>query len=108
MLLDTHGSRLFDLDDMMQTEEMSLQADFASNSPDPLESVQMQALREGLAVGINGLPEREKLVLNLYYDEELNLKEIGQILNVSESRVCQILSQSLLRLQSRVRDWVER
>jgi RNA polymerase sigma factor for flagellar operon FliA len=55
-----------------------------------------------MAAAIGGLPERERLVLALYYDEELNLREIGQVLGVSESRVCQIHSQALLRLKARV------
>jgi len=51
---------------------------------------------------IETLPQREALVLSLYYDEELNLKEIGLILEVSESRVSQILSQALHKLKSKV------
>ncbi len=56
-----------------------------------------------LANAIDALPERERLVLSLYYDEELNLKEIGAVLDVSESRVSQIRSQALLRLRARVK-----
>jgi len=52
-----------------------------------------------------GLPERERLVIALYYDEELNLREIGEVLNVSESRVSQICTQALLRLRSRLSEW---
>jgi RNA polymerase sigma factor for flagellar operon FliA len=52
------------------------------------------------------LPEREKLVLSLYYDQELNLKEIGQVLGVSESRVSQIHSQAALRLKSKMSGWM--
>ena len=51
------------------------------------------------------LPEREALVLSLYYDEELNLREIGEVLSVSESRVSQIHSQAMHRLRARLRDW---
>jgi RNA polymerase sigma factor FliA len=54
------------------------------------------------------MPEREKLVLALYYDEELNLKEIGQVLGVSESRVCQIHGLAIVRLRGRMRDWMAR
>lgn len=59
-----------------------------------------------LATAIAGLPEREKLVMSLYYERELNLKEIGQVLEVSESRVCQIHGQALVRLRARLGDWV--
>ena len=51
-------------------------------------------------------PEPERLVIALYYDEELNLREIGQVLGVSESRVCQIHSQAALRLRSRLSEWL--
>ena len=51
-------------------------------------------------------PEREKLVLSLYYDEDMNLREIGEVLEVSESRVCQIHGQALVRLRSRLSEWL--
>jgi len=51
------------------------------------------------------LPEREAIVLSLYYDEELNLREIGEVLEVSESRVSQIHSQAMLKLKSRMQSW---
>src|SRR5262249_39754751 len=61
--------------------------------------------REALGDAISGLPEREQLVLSLYYEQELNLREIGAVLNVSESRVCQIHGQAMLRLRSRLGEW---
>jgi RNA polymerase sigma factor for flagellar operon FliA len=51
------------------------------------------------------LPERERLVLSLYYEQELNLKEIGAVLKVTESRVCQLHGQALLRLKSLLGEW---
>ena len=59
----------------------------------------------GMADGVRAiaaLPEREQLVMALYYEEELNLREIGQILGVTESRVCQLHSQAISRIRSRV------
>ena len=53
------------------------------------------------------LPERERLVLSLYYSTELNLKEIGAVLKVTESRVCQLHGQALLRLKARLANWRE-
>jgi len=67
--------------------------------------VQQQAFKDNLAQAISTLPERERLVLALYYQEELNLKEIGSVLGVSESRVSQIHSQAALRLRTRLADW---
>ena len=55
-----------------------------------------------MSEAIRTLPEREALVMSLYYEEELNLKEIGEVLGVTESRVCQIHGQALSRVRSRV------
>lgn len=68
----------------------------------PLENVQEDDLKETLAKVITSLPERERLVMSLYYDEELNLRETGEVLGVSESRVCQIHSQALIRLKAKI------
>ncbi len=69
--------------------------------------VERGALLEYVAKVIAELPERERLVMALYYDEELNLKEIGAIIGVSESRISQILSQATLRVRSRVDAWMD-
>jgi len=69
---------------------------------------EQDGLRDALAQSIDGLPEREKLVMSLYYDEELNLKEIGAVLGVSESRVCQIHGQALIRLRARMSGWKDK
>ena len=64
--------------------------------------------REALAGAIKELPERERLVMSMYYDDELNLKEIGAVLKVTESRVCQLHGQALVRLKARLVDWRDR
>lgn len=74
---------------------------------DPGKQLEESDFRHGLADKISGLPERERLVMALYYDEELNLREIGDVLGVSEGRVCQIHGQALVRLRARMSDWVE-
>ncbi|OLQ83434.1 hypothetical protein BEI67_10185 [Photobacterium damselae subsp. piscicida] len=58
-----------------------------------------------MAEAIKTLPEREALVLSLYYDEELNLKEIGAVIGVSESRICQIHTQAMQRLKAKLKAW---
>jgi RNA polymerase sigma factor for flagellar operon FliA len=58
-----------------------------------------------VAEAIEELPERERMVMALYYDEELTLKEVGAVLELSESRVCQIHGQALVRLRSRLECW---
>lgn len=66
---------------------------------DPLASLLENGLRQRLIEAIEAVPERERLLLSLYYDEELNLREIGAVLEVSESRVCQLHSQVISRLR---------
>lgn len=68
-------------------------------SINPVEGIQQQQFREQLVSAINILPKREKMIISLYYDEELNLREIGEVLDVSESRVSQLLAQAHLRMR---------
>lgn len=60
-----------------------------------------------LSEAVASLPEREKMIVALYYESELNLREIGSTLNVSESRISQLLSQAHLRLRARMEDWIK-
>ena len=82
--------------------------DAADPDADPFRDLVDAGFREALVHAIDGLPERERMVMSLYYDDELNLKEIGVVLHVSESRVCQIHGQALTRLKARIVDWRER
>ena len=68
----------------------------------PERRLQAAEFRAALGGAIGQLPEREQLVLSLYYEQELNLREIGAVLSVSESRVCQIHGQAMLRLRARL------
>ena len=61
-----------------------------------------------LTSAINELPERERLVMSLYYEEEMNLREIGSVLDVSESRVCQIHGKALVLLRAKLSEWLEK
>lgn len=72
----------------------------------PLDGIQKSELRQYLTEAIKALPEREQLIVSLYYDEELNLKEIGCVLGVSESRISQLLSQAHLRMRSNLADYL--
>lgn len=106
MSKDATAGHLFSIEETLFGEDSAVnEHDVSSNFTKPYESVQTQALSVSLAQAIEQLPERERLVLSLYYDEELNLKEIGQVLGVSESRVSQIHSQAALRLRSRLKGW---
>lgn len=103
-LKDSAGCRLFSFEEVLEKSEQGHEQ-IAGASPGPFPGIEKEAFRRALADSIKGLPEREQLVLALYYDEELNLKEIGAILGISESRVSQIHSQAAHRLRARLTDW---
>ncbi len=106
ILGDTLGSRLFSFDDLLQEgENGGLQEDTSSLHHGPSHELEDDRFQAALADAISSLPERERLVLSLYYDEELNLKEIGEVLGVSESRVSQLHSQCAARLRARLGEW---
>jgi len=71
----------------------------------PLERLQDRRFREALVAAIEKLPERERMIMGLYYEQEMNLREIAEILGVTESRVCQLHSQAIARLRARLKDW---
>ena len=105
ILQDAAGCRVFSFDDpgLNGSDDYEDHVDEARATP--LEVLQGEDFRSALSEAIAGLPEREGLVMSLYYDEELNLREIGEVLGVSESRVCQIHGQALIRLRARLGDW---
>ena len=106
ILGDTLGSRLFSFDDLMQDgEHGGMHEDTGSTLTEPLHELEDERFQSALADAIAHLPERERLVLALYYDDELNLKEIGEVLGVSESRVSQLHSQCAARLRARLGEW---
>lgn len=76
------------------------------NAADPLNSLSDDSFRTALIQAIDTLPERDRLVMALYYEQELNLKEIGAVLEVSESRVCQLHTQAVARLRAKLNEWL--
>ena len=105
LLKDASSSRLFSFDEMLESSDNSPGEEISNDGHSPDAVHEQVAFQKALAEAISNLPEREQLVLSLYYDEELNLKEIGQVLGVSESRISQIHSQAALRLRSRLATW---
>jgi RNA polymerase sigma factor for flagellar operon FliA len=101
MLQDSASSHLYGFDDLGVTDDM-LHFEGGGESTEPHINVMHKDLISRLALVIDGLPHKERLVLSLYYEQDLNLKEIGEVLEVSESRVSQILSQATLRIKSRI------
>ncbi len=74
------------------------------NQADPLDMLEEQDLMEGLVTALKDLPEREQLVLSLYYTEELTFKEIGKVLDITESRVCQLHARALISLKAMMKN----
>lgn len=104
MLADVQGAQLLSLDDTPGDDDRVHEV--RDESASPAERIADESFRGALAETIGGLPERERLVMSLYYDEELNLKEIGAVIGVSESRVSQLHSQALARIRARMADWL--
>lgn len=105
LLQDASGYRVTSFNEVSSQDEAIIDT-IVGNSDSPFEGVQHGNFRKELAECISCLPERERLVMALYYDEELNLREIGEVLGVTESRVSQIHSQAIIRLRARMSDWV--
>ncbi len=105
ILLETSSCRMVSFEDTTGTGSTPAADRLPDRGHTPPELLDEQRFRDSLAKAIAGLPERERLVMTLYYDRELNLKEIGAVLNVSESRISQILSQAHGRLRARLVDF---
>ncbi|MCH9699330.1 MAG: RNA polymerase sigma factor FliA [Gammaproteobacteria bacterium] len=105
ILRDSHETRLSSIDELLQVNEPGTPT--ATSSSEPLEGLSQTGFREALEQAISGLPERERIVIQSYYEEEDNLRVIGNQLGVSESRVCQIHSQAILRLRARMGAWID-
>ncbi len=101
ILVDANSSRVFSTEAL---EEQGLPSP-GVDSATPFDSLNQQQYQDELASSIRALPEKEQLVMGLYYDEELNFREIGQVLEVSESRVCQIHGQAMLRIRGKMGSW---
>ncbi len=106
ILQDSVGCKTFSVEQLSETGDHVFK-EAEKDNLQPIDLLGEESFQQALAQAILGLPERERLVVSLYYDEELNLREIGKVLDVSESRVSQISSQAMLRLRSRLAEWYE-
>ena len=104
ILSEVSSGKILGIDDLGISED-ALSFDDERQNNDPYQNIEQLVFKKALTSCISTLPEREALVLSLYYDEELNLREIGQVLDVSESRVSQIHSQAMHRLKARMQSW---
>lgn len=107
MLVEIQGHQLVHYEDFGADGEGSnfLERMAPPGSEDPLASLTDHRFRQALVKAIENLPEREKLVMGMYYEQDLNLKEIAGVLGVTESRICQLHSQAIARLRTRLRQW---
>jgi RNA polymerase sigma factor for flagellar operon FliA len=110
MLADCRGHQLIYYDDHDTDDDSRnpLDAMAVDALADPLRELDERSFKKVLIEGIEQLPEREKLAMALYYEQNLNLKEIGAVMNVSESRVCQLHSQAVARLRAKLHDWTDK
>jgi len=106
LLGKVRGTQLVYLEDMthgQDDEEGFLERHVADNGADPMAMLRDQRLRESLVAAIKALPEREQHIMGMYYEHDMNLKEIAAVLGVTESRVCQLHSQAIARLRAKMR-----
>jgi len=101
ILQDTKSTKMMNIEDMAEGDSGIMER-LPGKGETPQERLQALEFKKSLAAEIGRLPEREQLVVALYYDRDVNLKEIGAILGVSESRISQLLSQAHARLRSRL------
>ena len=106
LLGKVRGTQLVYLEDMSRAadgEDGFLERHDADENADPMQLLRDQRLRKSLVEAIKTLPEREQFVMSMYYEQDMNLKEIAAVLEVTESRVCQLHSQSIARLRAKMR-----
>ena len=108
MLLDARGHQLLYYEDLQDSDDTDFfERHVAGQNGDPLQMLEEAGFRKVLAQAISALPEREKQMMGMYYEQELNLREIGEVLGVSESRVCQLHGQAVARLRIKLLEWIQ-
>jgi RNA polymerase sigma factor for flagellar operon FliA len=106
LLGKVRGTQLVYLEDMSRNgedDDSFLDRHVGDSEADPMNMLQDHRLRESLVTAIKSLPEREQYIMSMYYEQDMNLKEIAAVLDVTESRICQLHSQSIARLRAKMR-----
>jgi RNA polymerase sigma factor for flagellar operon FliA len=108
MLTKARGSQLIYLEDLTGRDDEDddvLDRHVSDEDANPLNILQNQKMREALVEAIKVLPEREQFIMGMYYEQDMNLKEIAEVLKITEARVSQLHSQTVARLRSRLRSY---
>ncbi|MBA3058156.1 MAG: RNA polymerase sigma factor FliA [Gammaproteobacteria bacterium] len=106
LLGKVRGTQLVYLEDMARgsdEDDSFLDRHVGDSEADPMNMLRDQRLRQALVAAIKNLPEREQFIMSMYYEQDMNLKEIAAVLDVTESRICQLHSQSIARLRAKMR-----
>lgn len=107
LLDEAHGAQILHYEDFVgeDGEERLIERESREDEPTPERTLEDSRFKAALVQAIEALPEREQLVMSLYYERELNFREIGAVIGVSESRVCQLHGQAVARLRGKLADW---
>ncbi|MES2877252.1 MAG: RNA polymerase sigma factor FliA [Pseudomonadota bacterium] len=106
LLGKVRGTQLVYLEDMArgnEDDDCFLDRHVGDSEVDPINMLRDQRLKQALVAAIKNLPEREQFIMSMYYEQDMNLKEIAAVLDVTESRICQLHSQSIARLRAKMR-----
>jgi RNA polymerase sigma factor for flagellar operon FliA len=107
LLGETRGAQLVYYEDLGDPDGDNFIDHIADEmSAGPFEALAGAGFRKQLARAVAALPEREKHLMGMYYEQEMNFKEIGAVLGVTESRICQLHSQAIARLRGQLREWI--
>lgn len=102
ILLDSSAATIHSIEALEENND-NLQPRSSESTPE--QNLGSEEYQHGLAQAIKSLPQKENLVMSLYYDDELNFREIGEVLEVTESRICQLHGQALIRIKTKMSDW---
>lgn len=109
LLGDARGGQLIYFDDLggdRSGDESWLERNEVGEDTDPLGYVHDERFGVSLVAAIDQLPEREKYIMSMYYEQDMTLKEIGAVLGVTESRISQLHSQAVARIRASLREWI--
>jgi RNA polymerase sigma factor for flagellar operon FliA len=106
LLAKVRGTQLVYLEDISggEDDDSFLDRHMGDHEADPSAVLQDQRMRMALVAAIKVLPDREQQIMSMYYEHDMNLKEIAAVLGVTESRICQLHSQSIARLRAKLRE----